>query len=110
MLRLEFNHSLQDYYTEIDAVLLIGTSEWITSNDHSHNQSLNNLLEQFHRIDPYNEDIHNLTPNYLNANSDFVLLAKILRIHYTTTMYKKYYTLILIYYLTSSHLCNNDDK
>lgn len=33
MLRLEFDHSKLDYYTEIDALLLVGTRKPINSSD-----------------------------------------------------------------------------
>ncbi|XP_014487327.1 PREDICTED: F-box/LRR-repeat protein 4 isoform X1 [Dinoponera quadriceps] len=85
-LRLEFNHSLLDYYTELDAVLLIGTTELIIPNDRQHNQNLSNLLQELSCIDSHNEDIHNLTPDYSNANQDLAILKKTLHTH--CTIYK----------------------
>ncbi|XP_020281990.1 F-box/LRR-repeat protein 4 isoform X2 [Pseudomyrmex gracilis] len=51
MLRLEFNHSQLDYYTELDAALLIET---------------------------FNEDVHNLTPDYKSAKQDLINLKRML--------------------------------
>ncbi|KYN18214.1 PREDICTED: F-box/LRR-repeat protein 4-like isoform X2 [Trachymyrmex cornetzi] len=84
LLRLEFNHSLLDYYTEIDAVMLIGTSELIFPRDPAHNHSLTNLLISINCDlfeTPCHEDIHNLTPNYKNAYLDIIHLKKTLIKH-----------------------------
>ncbi|XP_011056376.1 PREDICTED: F-box/LRR-repeat protein 4-like isoform X5 [Acromyrmex echinatior] len=84
LLRLEFNHSLLDYYTDIDAVMLIGTSELIFPKDPAHNQSLTNLLISINCdlfATPCREDIHNLTPNYKNAHLDIIHLKKTLIEH-----------------------------
>lgn len=87
ILRLEFNHSLLDYYTELDAVLLIGTTELIIPNDRQHNQNLSNLLQELSCIDPHNEDVYNLTPDYLKAYQDIAILKKTFRTH--CTIYKR---------------------
>jgi len=73
-----------DYYTEIDAVMLIGTSELIFPKDPAHNQSLTNLLISINCDlfeTPCREDIHNLTPNYKNAHLDIIHLKKTLIEH-----------------------------
>ncbi|XP_046813312.1 F-box/LRR-repeat protein 4 isoform X1 [Vespa velutina] len=75
MVRLEFNHDLLDYYTELDAVLLIGTSELIMPRNHMYHQNLSNLLQEL-GCNGYNEDIYNLTPDYLKANQDLTILKK----------------------------------
>lgn len=89
-LRLEFNHSLSHYYTELDAVLLIGTTELIVPNDRRHGQNLSNLLQELRHVQPQNEeqDIHNLTPDYSVANQDIAILEKTFRAH--CTVYKRY--------------------
>lgn len=88
-LRLEFNHSLLDYYTELDAVMLIGTSELILPKDQSYKRSVTNLLKSINSNYPCHEastDIHNLTPNYRNAYADIIQLKKTLTEH--CIMYK----------------------
>ncbi|KOC67635.1 F-box/LRR-repeat protein 4 [Habropoda laboriosa] len=80
MIRLEFNHSLLDYYTELDAVLFIGTSELIVPNN-LHNQTLNELAQELGYIKQSNNDIYNLTPEYLKANQDLTILKRTLSKH-----------------------------
>jgi len=79
ILRLEFNHSLLNYYTELDAVMLIGTSELIFPKDHK--QSLSNLLKSISCKYPCHEDIHNLTPDYKDVQWDLILLKVTLHEH-----------------------------
>ncbi|XP_012527515.2 F-box/LRR-repeat protein 4 [Monomorium pharaonis] len=86
VLRLEFNHSLLDYYTALDAVMLVGTSELILPKNQSYERNLTNLLKSFNCECPCNEDIHNLTPNYILANKDIVQLIETLNEH--CIMYK----------------------
>jgi len=81
ILRLEFNHSLLNYYTELDAVMLIGTSELIFPRDHSHKQSLSNLLKSVSCKYLCHEDIHNLTPDYKNLRFYLNLLRMTLHEH-----------------------------
>ncbi|KAG7208510.1 hypothetical protein KM043_014733 [Ampulex compressa] len=80
-IRLEFNHNMLDYYTELDAVLLIGTSELIIPN--VYNQSLSNLLQELGDTEHSNDDIYNLTPDYSKANQDIAVLKKTLYKHCT---------------------------
>ncbi|KAJ8669039.1 hypothetical protein QAD02_000298 [Eretmocerus hayati] len=80
-LRLEFNHSLLDYYTELDAVLLIGTSELIVPHAESQMQSLSCLLKELGETNHNNEDFHNLTPNYLRVDQDLKSLKSTLHKH-----------------------------
>lgn len=80
MIRLEFNHSLLDYYTELDAVLLIGTSELIVPNNF-HNQNLNDLSLELGYLEQNEEDSYNLTPDILKANQDLTILKKTLSKH-----------------------------
>ncbi|XP_077274473.1 F box and leucine-rich-repeat gene 4 isoform X2 [Temnothorax americanus] len=75
-LRLEFNHSLLDYYTELDAVLLIGTTELILPKDQSHKRSITTLLKSINCKYPCQWDIHNLTPDYEDAHMDIIHLKK----------------------------------
>lgn len=91
MLRLEFNHSLLDYYTELDAVLLIGTTEMIVPKD-QHDQSLGHLLKII-RGDTFNEDMYNLTPNYLTAYYDLDVLKRSL--HQYCALYERYYEITI---------------
>ncbi|XP_011884018.1 PREDICTED: F-box/LRR-repeat protein 4-like [Vollenhovia emeryi] len=84
--RLEFNHSLLEYYTEIDAVMLIGTFELILPKDQSHKRNLTDVLKSINSSYPCHEDIHNLTPNYENAFEDIVHLKNTLDEH--CIMYK----------------------
>ncbi|CAK9798352.1 F-box/LRR-repeat protein 4 [Anthophora plagiata] len=80
MIRLEFNHSLLDYYTELDAVLFIGTSELVVPNN-LHNDTLNDLSQELGYIEQSNDDIYNLTPDYLKANQDLIILKRTLSKH-----------------------------
>jgi F-box/leucine-rich repeat protein 4 len=88
MLRLEFNHSLLDYYTELDAVLLIGTSELIIPNVGFQAHSLSGLLKELGGTGYNNEDFYNLTPDYLIVNQDLRTLKSTLYKH--CTLYKRY--------------------
>ncbi|XP_053971884.1 F-box/LRR-repeat protein 4 [Hylaeus volcanicus] len=81
MIRLEFNHNLLDYYTELDAVLFIGTSKLIVPNNNLHNQNLNDLSQQLGYLEHSSDDIYNLTPDYLKANQDLIILKKTLPKH-----------------------------
>ncbi|XP_033231673.1 F-box/LRR-repeat protein 4 isoform X2 [Belonocnema kinseyi] len=81
MLRLEFNHSLLDYYTELDAVLLIGTAELILPHVGFQNRSLSILLRELGGTGSNKQDIHNLTPDYLKVNQDLKALKNNLHKH-----------------------------
>lgn len=70
MLRLEFNHSQLDYYTELDAILLIGTSELIQPNFKFHDKNLSTLLQQLGDSTYSCNDVYNLTPDYLKTHRD----------------------------------------
>lgn len=87
MLRLEFNHSLLDYYTELDAVSLIGTSEMMFPKDPSNKWSLSDLLQDT-IYGHFNNSDHNLTPHYENAQQNINNLKAILDKYYTT--YERY--------------------
>ena len=76
MLRIEFNHSLLDYYTQLDAVLLIGTSELIVPKNKTRFCNLSNMLKELGGNELNNEDPYNLTPNYITANNDVKELKK----------------------------------
>lgn len=84
MLRLEFNHSQLDYYTQLDGVLLIGTKELITFPTKSGTTpgSLTDLLylerveNRVHPEEIYNIDVHNLTPDYNTAEQDLINVKK----------------------------------
>ncbi|XP_066596983.1 F-box/LRR-repeat protein 4 isoform X2 [Prorops nasuta] len=78
LLRLEFNHNLLEYYTELDAVLLIGTTKLIIPFDHTYNQNVNNVLKELGCHEYTNSDIYNLTPDYLKANNDLTALKNVL--------------------------------
>ncbi|XP_012534471.2 uncharacterized protein LOC105835575 [Monomorium pharaonis] len=86
-LRLEFNHRLwAEYFTKLDAVMLIGTSELILPRNPK--QSLNNLLEGI-RLDVTVKAHHSLTqfdtyatdlpPGHTSVHLDIYLLQKKLR-------------------------------
>ncbi|XP_011692754.1 PREDICTED: F-box/LRR-repeat protein 4-like [Wasmannia auropunctata] len=107
MLRLEFNHSLLNHYTELDAVLLIGTKQLIIPKDQSHKQNLTSLLKSFNDKYPCHENIHNLTPVYKNAHSDIVHLKRTLNEH--CIMFERYYNLsILKLGLCNCYLINDE--
>lgn len=89
LLRLEFNHSLLDYYTELDAVLLIGTSELILPHVGFKNRSLSALLKELGGTGSNNEDVHNLTPDHSKANNDLLKLKNTLHKH--CVLYKRYF-------------------
>ncbi|CAL1676719.1 unnamed protein product [Lasius platythorax] len=86
-LRLEFNHSLLDYYTELDAVLLIGTLEMIFPKDPSNKRSLSDLLQDMDYSQSYNNvpnyTLINLTRDYRNVEQSRYL-REILDEHYIT--------------------------
>ncbi|KAM0727295.1 F-box/LRR-repeat protein 4 [Formica fusca] len=85
MLRLEFNHSLLDYYTELDAVSLIGTSKMMFPKDPSNKQSLSDILQDTiygHSFNNIPND--NLTPHYENTQESIKNLKAILDEYYTT--------------------------
>ncbi|XP_033326339.2 F box and leucine-rich-repeat gene 4 [Megalopta genalis] len=73
MIRLEFNHNLLDYYTELDAVSLIGTSNFIVPYK-SRNQSLNDFIQQLGYFKQSSDDKYNMTPDYLKASYDLEVL------------------------------------
>ncbi|XP_011500212.1 PREDICTED: F-box/LRR-repeat protein 4 [Ceratosolen solmsi marchali] len=89
MLRLEFNHSLLDYYAELDAVLLIGTSELIIPNVGLQTHSLSCLLKELGGTGYNNDDCYNLTPDYLKVNQDLRTLKNTLYKH--CTLYESQY-------------------
>ncbi|KAL7300445.1 hypothetical protein TKK_0006797 [Trichogramma kaykai] len=74
ILRLEFNHSLLDYYTELDAVQLIGTTELIVPNLGPQPKNLTGLLRELGDNRPNDGDSYNLTPNYFKCHHDIHLL------------------------------------
>jgi len=74
---LEFKSSRLEYYTKLDAVMLIGTSELIVPKNRE--ESLTNLLKEINCMYNFhyeNEDVHNLTTNYKNAHLDIVHLQE----------------------------------
>lgn len=95
MLRLEFNHSLLEYYTELDAVLLIGTSELIVPNTAFQTKNLSSILKELGGT-AYNNnyDCHNLTPDYLRVNQDLRTLKNTLHKH--CVLYKRYLITFII--------------
>lgn len=70
MLRLEFNHSQLNYYTELDAVLLIGTVELILPKERSFKLSLSKVLQSISDVYPVERDIYNLTPLISTSKRD----------------------------------------
>lgn len=88
MIRLEFNHNLLDYYTELDAVLLIGTSELVVPNNNLHSQNLNDLSQRLGYLEHNSDDAYNLTPDYLKVNQDLTALKKTLPKH--CKLFKRY--------------------
>lgn len=93
LLRIELNHSSLDYYTELDTVMLIGTTELILPKDPSHQRNISNLLKSINERYLSREDIHNLTPNCKklqleDIHSDIEYLKKTLNEH--CIMYKRY--------------------
>lgn len=81
MLRIEFNHSLLDYYTELDAILLIGTTELILPHFGFQNRSISALLQLLGGSGCNKEDEHNLTPEHSKANCDLKKLKNTLHKH-----------------------------
>ncbi|XP_071582660.1 F-box/LRR-repeat protein 4-like [Temnothorax nylanderi] len=73
ILKLEFKHSIFDY-TKLDAVMLIGTSEFILPRNPE--ESLTDLLKRLNWMYSHHEDVHNLTANYENAHLDIDHLQK----------------------------------
>lgn len=88
ILRLEFNHSLLDYYTQLDAVLLIGTSELIVPNLGNQTHSISSLLRELGGVGYNNRDFYNLTPDYMTVNQDLKRLKSTLYKH--CVLYKRY--------------------
>ncbi|TGZ49135.1 F-box/LRR-repeat protein 4, partial [Temnothorax longispinosus] len=76
MFRLTFKNSSRFSYTELDAVMLIGTSELILSRNP--NESLTNLLKRINSMySPYqHDDAHNLTADLKSAHFDIVHLQQ----------------------------------
>ncbi|TGZ46953.1 F-box/LRR-repeat protein 4 [Temnothorax longispinosus] len=75
MLKLVFKGSSQVYYTKLDAVMLIGTSELILSRNP--NKSLTNLFKEINFMCfPYRDDVHNLTADLNSAHLDIVHLQQ----------------------------------
>lgn len=87
-LRLEFNHNLLECYTELDAVMLIGTSRLLIPKDPSHKQNFTELLKSSNRSYPCHEDRHNLTPDHETAHWDIYNLRGSLE--YTCIVCKRY--------------------
>ncbi|XP_015113292.1 F-box/LRR-repeat protein 4 [Diachasma alloeum] len=81
MLRIEFNHSLLDYYTELDAILLIGTTELILPHFGFQNRSISALLQLLGGSGCNTDDEHNLTPEHSKANCDLQKLKSTLHKH-----------------------------
>lgn len=80
-LRIEFNHNLLDYYTELDAVLLIGTTHLILPHVGFKNRNLSALLQALDCTTQTPNDAHNLTPDYLRLNCDLDKLKATLHKH-----------------------------
>ncbi|XP_077278055.1 F-box/LRR-repeat protein 4-like isoform X2 [Temnothorax americanus] len=76
MLRLVFKKSSRkSYYTKLDAVMLIGTSDLIVPRNT--NESLNNLLKRINGMySPHHDDVHNLTADLKSAHLDIVHLQR----------------------------------
>ncbi|TGZ48987.1 F-box/LRR-repeat protein 4, partial [Temnothorax longispinosus] len=88
MLRLTFKKSLHDFYTELDAVMLIGTSDLILSRNP--NESLSNLLKRINSMySPHHDDVYNLTADSKTAHLDIVHLQR--NFSEYCVIYKKYY-------------------
>ncbi|XP_074113577.1 F box and leucine-rich-repeat gene 4 [Cotesia typhae] len=82
VLRLEFNHSQLDYYTELDAVLLIGTTELILPHVGFKNRNLSALLQQLGgHSNSSSDDLYNLTPDHTKAHCDLLKLKSTLHKH-----------------------------
>lgn len=88
MLRLRFENSIWEYKTKLDAVMLIGTSELIFPKNIK--QSLTDLLKNINCNYPCHWDIHNLTPDSENAQSDIYNFQK---------NFSKYFTIRKRYYI-----------
>ncbi|TGZ50511.1 F-box/LRR-repeat protein 4 [Temnothorax longispinosus] len=75
MLRLTFKKSSRESYTELDAVMLIGTSDLILPRNP--NESLSNLLKRINSMySPHHDDVHNLTADSKSAHLDIVHLQR----------------------------------
>ncbi|XP_012227104.2 F-box/LRR-repeat protein 4 [Linepithema humile] len=105
ILRLEFNHSLLDYYTELDAVLLIGTSELILPKDKLHKRNLTDLLQSMNNIYPDKDDLYNLTPDYKNTKVDLVNLKATLPEHCTVYRSENFHESKLVSELEQLYHC-----
>ncbi|KAK0175441.1 hypothetical protein PV327_009192 [Microctonus hyperodae] len=86
LFRLEFNHSLLDYYTELDAVLLHGTTELIMPRAGAQCRDITELLKQLSDHDNSMSDPYNLTPDYSLANIDLIRLKR--KLHEYCVLYK----------------------
>ncbi|XP_076240388.1 F box and leucine-rich-repeat gene 4 isoform X2 [Calliopsis andreniformis] len=75
-IRLEFNHDLLEYYTELDAVFLIGTLELVVPNNNLHSETLDELLQQLGYLEYDTCDPYNLTPDYLTVRRDIKNLKR----------------------------------
>lgn len=84
MLRLEFNHSLLDYYTELDAVLLIGTLEMRFPKDASNKRNLSDLLQETYFQHDFNDIPDNLTSHYEKPEHNIKYLKATLNEYYST--------------------------
>ncbi|XP_071572455.1 F-box/LRR-repeat protein 4-like [Temnothorax nylanderi] len=76
MLRLIFKqYSSPAFYTKLDAVMLIGTSDLILPKNP--NESLSNLLKRINSMyTPHHEEVHNLTADLKSAHLDVVHLQR----------------------------------
>ncbi|TGZ37946.1 F-box/LRR-repeat protein 4 [Temnothorax longispinosus] len=75
MLRLVFKGSSDKTYTKLDAVMLIGTSDFILPRNP--NESLSNLLKRINNIySSHHDDVHNLTADSKSAHLDIVHLQQ----------------------------------
>lgn len=94
LFRLEFNHSLLDYYTELDAVLLHGTTELIMPRAGLQCRDITELLKQLSDHDNSMSDPNNLTPDYSLANIDLIRLKR--KLHEYCVLYKRYCTIMYL--------------
>ncbi|XP_071649686.1 F-box/LRR-repeat protein 4-like [Temnothorax longispinosus] len=76
MLRLVFkDNSRKSYTSELEAVMLIGTSDLILPRNP--NESLSNLLKRINSMySPHHDDVHNLTADSKSAHLDIVHLQR----------------------------------
>ncbi|XP_071641996.1 uncharacterized protein [Temnothorax longispinosus] len=88
MLRLTFKKSSRESYTELGAVMLIGTSDLILPRNP--NESLSNLLKRINSMySPHHDDVHNLTADSKSAHLDIVHLQQ--NFPKNCVIYKRYY-------------------